>query len=46
MRDFNLGPTCILTLRAEPQYDFLRSQVDYNYQLYINYHAAWTKWRK
>jgi hypothetical protein len=41
MRDFDLGSGCILTLRAEPQYDLLLAQVDYNYQLYINFQPKW-----
>jgi hypothetical protein len=41
MRDFDLGSGCILSLRAEPQYDFLLAQIDYNYQLYINFQPKW-----
>jgi hypothetical protein len=44
MRDFNLGSGCMLSLRAEPQYDFLLNQIDYNYQLFINYQPRWG-WR-
>jgi len=44
MRNYDLGSGCTLTLRAEPQYDFVLSQTDYNYQLFLNYMPRWG-WR-
>ena len=41
MKDIDLGSGCILTLRAEPHYDFGFARLDYNYQLFVNWQPGW-----